>query len=362
MHFAETTRLTSLQGNCLGATFSPDGKRIAFSCVLNHRADIYLMDRDGTNLTRLTDSGEAQGNGSYYVQHFSPDGAHLVGVWVRTDASHKDYINVYLIDLQSGEGHLLTDTGNDSSPSFSPDGRHIVCVSGGQTVHVSARHNRQTKGAVPEIFRMTWDGQERTRLTHTESEPSGARATAPRNLHPCYSPDGSFIAFASSAYDASEEDHFEIYQMRPDGSEQTRLTFMQGSSSYPLWHPNSKQIAFTCWSTAADTRKNKADLYLVNADGSERRCLDESPTVNWLGDFSPDGRFLAFDSVRNGTSRDVPNNWDIFLLEPATGQIHQMTDNAVLDRKPKFSPDGTAILFESERDGSNELYYARIQR
>lgn len=184
---------------------------------------------------------------------------------------------------------------------------------------------------------------------------------APRNLHPCYSPDGSFIAYASSAYDAPEEDRFEIYRMRPDRSEQTRLTFTQGSSSYPLWHPDSKQIAFTCWTTVADTRKNKADIYLVNADDSGLRCLDESQTVNWLGAFSPDGRLLAFDSIRNGTSADVRNNWDIFLLEPATGQVHQMTENAVLDRKPKFSPDGTAILFQSERDGTNELYCAKIQ-
>ena len=353
MHFAETIRLTFLQGNCLGVTFSLDGTRIAFSCILDHRADIYLMDRNGANLTRLTDGGRGEGKGSYYARQFSPDGAYLVGTWERTDASHKDYVDVYLIDLQSGDGRLLTDTGNDNSPSFSPDGRHIV--------HVSALYNRQTEGTVPEIFRMTWDGQERTRLTHTESVSSGERVMAARNLHPCYSPDGSFVAFASSAYDASEKDCFEIYRLRPDGSEQKRLTFTQGSSSYPLWHPNSKQIAFTCWSAVADTRKYKADLYLVNADGSELRCLNESPTVNWLGAFSPNGRFLAFDSIRNGTSVDVQNNWDIFLLELATGQIHQMTDNAVLDRKPKFNPDGTTILFESARDGSKELYCATVQ-
>jgi Tol biopolymer transport system component len=351
MHFAKTTRLTSLQGKCLGATFSPDGERIAFSRELDGRSDIYLIHRDGSNLTRLTNGGRGQGEGAYFDPHFSPDGAHLV--CVRGDAFYEEYSDLYLIDLQSGEGRQLTDSKTDSSPSFSPDGQHIICVSERPTLR------EQSSGV--DIYRITIDGREQVRLTHTEFEKKRDMAWPPRNLHPCYSPDGNFIAFASSAHGPRGENRFEIYRMRPDGSESTRLTFTQGSSSYPLWHPDSRQIAFTSWSKAADPKKNKSDIYLVDADGSELRCLEESQTINWLGGFSPDGRFLAFDSNRSRAADNVQASWEICLMDLATGQVHQMTDNTVLDRNPIFSPDGTALLFNSERDGANELYCAKIQ-
>jgi Tol biopolymer transport system component len=208
---------------------------------------------------------------------------------------------------------------------------------------------------------MTWEGREQTRLTHTEFVQTGELAWPPRNLHPRYSPDGNFIAYASSVHGARGENRFEIYRMQSDGSEQTRLSHTQGSSSYPLWHPNSRQIAFTSWVTEAYTRKKSTPLYLIDVEGSEQRCLEESSSINWMHSFSPEGRFLAFDSTRHEASPKVPDNWDLFLLEMETGQVHTMTDNTVLDKKPIFSPDGKGILFESRRDGFDELYYATIQ-
>ena len=349
MQFAEITRLTSLQGNCLSAVFSPEGERIAFSCIVGGSLDIYLMDRDGAQLTRLTD-GE-RGKRSYFDPHFHPDGTHLVCVCA--EGVDEEDTNLYLIDLHTREGRPLTDTHSESSPTFSPDGQYIL--------YVSTRNTLQDRCTVPEIFQMTWEGREQTRLTHTEFEERGDLAWAPRNLHPRYSPNGSYIAFASSVHGARGENRFEIYRMRPDGSEQTRLSHTQGSSSYPLWHPASRQIAFTSWVTDMYTRKNSAALYLIDVEGSELRCLEESPSINWMHSFSPDGRLLAFDSSRNEATLKVPNNWDLFLLEMQTRQVHTMTDNAVLDKKPIFSPDGKGILFESRRDGADELYYATIQ-
>lgn len=208
---------------------------------------------------------------------------------------------------------------------------------------------------------MTWDGQDQTRLTYTEFEQTGDMAWEPRNLHPRYSPDGRYIAFASSVHGTRGENRFEIYRMQPDGSEQTRLTYTQGSASHPLWHPDSRHIAFTSWLTDSYTRKSRAHLYLINSEGSELRCLEESASINWMHSFSPDGRFLAFDSSRHKATPNVANHWDIFLLDTQTEQIHTMTDNAVLDRCPIFGPDGTGILFKSRRDGADELYYATLQ-
>jgi Tol biopolymer transport system component len=256
--------------------------------------------------------------------------------------------------LKFGEVTRLTSLhGNCLGAEFSPDGQHLLCT--------SQRNTSEEQCTVPEIFRMTWDGQEQTRLTYTEFEQTGEMAWEPRNLHPRYSPDGRYIAFASSVHGARGENRFEIYRMQPDGSEQTRLTYTQGSASYPLWHPDSKYIAFTCWLTDAYTRKNSVDIYLVDREGSELRRLEESSSINWLNSFSPDGRFLAFDSNRYAVTESISNNWEIFLRDMTTGEVHRMTDNAVSDREPLFSPDGTALLFQSQDEGKATLYYAEIQ-
>jgi Tol biopolymer transport system component len=349
MQFGEITRLTSLPGHCLGAAFSPDGQRIAFSCSIDHRSDIYLVDRDGANLTRITNAGRGEGESAYYDPHFSPDGAHIV--CGRADAYYEEINDLHLIDLQSGAGRPLTNTRCDFSHSFSPDGRHLLFL--------STRKTLEDRCTCLEIFRMTWDGQERTQLTHTEyARTEGTRP--PRNLHPRYSPDGDFIAFSSTAHDPRENRH-EIYRMWADGSERMRLTYTQGNNGPPLWFPDSKHIAFTSSAMRSDIRKQQDNLYVVDVNGLEQHCLEENPAINHMHSFRPDGRFLAFDSNRCEVTERIRDNWEIFLRDMTTGEVHRMTDNAVSDREPLFSPDGTAILFQSQYEGKATLYYAEIQ-
>jgi TolB protein len=82
--------------------------------------------------------------------------------------------------------------------------------------------------------------------------------------------------------------------------------------------------------------------------------------VSWLGNFSPDGRYLVFSSCRDGRSTDVRKNWDLFVTEVETGAVERLTDNEWLDMHPLFSPDGSSLLFESERDGFAEIYLAEV--
>lgn len=349
MQFAEITRLTSLPEHCLGAAFSPDGQRIAFSCSIDHRSDIYLVDRDGANLTRITSAGRGEGESAYYDPHFSPDGAYIV--CGRADAYYEEINDLQLIDLQSGAGRLLTNTGCDGSHSFSPDGRHLLFL--------STRKTLEDRCACLEIFRMTWDGQERTQLTHTEyARTEGTRP--PRNLHPRYSPDGDYIAFSSTAHDP-RENRPEIYRMRADGSEKMRLTYTPGAYNPPLWFPDSRHIAFTSSAMSADIRKQQDNICVADIYGLEPHCLEEKSAINRLHSFRSDGRFLAFYSNRYAVTESIKNNWEIFLRDMMTGEVHRMTDNAVSDREPLFSPDGTALLFQSLYEGKATLYYAEIQ-
>ena len=340
MNFGSPKRLTFLQGNCIGAVFSPDGSRIAFPCVVNRRSDIYVINVDGTGLNKLTQGGPAAGEGAYFAPRFSPDGKHLV--CTRVDAFYEEHSDIALLQADGSGAQELTQTRKDDSARFSPDGQHIFFV--------SARHGQS------EIFRMNAEGGEQTRLTYITEEPAHPQWWRPRNMHPVCSPDGAWIVFSSSMYGLPADNRFEIVRIRPDGSAQQRLTHTRGSSSYPLVSPDSKQVAFTSWETIGATRKGKSGLYLVNIDSSNFRCLEESQHINWLGSFSPNGRYLAFDSTRGGGAIDVTRNWDIYLRDLTNDALISVTNNEFLDRKPMFSPDGTQLLFQSDRDGAKELY------
>ena len=340
MNFGLPKRLTFLQGNCLGAVFSPDGSRVAFPCGVNRRSDIYVSNVDGTGLNKLTQGGTAAGEGAYCAPRFSPDGKYLV--CLRVDAFYEEHSDIVLMEADGSNQRQLTRTRKDHEASFSPDGQHIFFVSG--------------REGQSEIFRMNAEGGEQTRLTYSAREPVDPLWWRPRNMHPVCSSDGSWIIFASSVYGLPADNRFEVARMRPDGSDQQRLTYTQGNSSYPVVSPDGKQIAFTSWGHVGNTRKGKSDLYLVNMDGSQLQCLEESPHINWLGSFSPNGRYLAFYSTRDGEAKDVTRNWDIYLRDMTNGAILRVTDNNFLEGHPVFSPDGTCLLFQSDRDGAKEIY------
>jgi hypothetical protein len=65
--------------------------------------------------------------------------------------------------------------------------------------------------------------------------------------------------------------------------------------------------------------------------------------------FSPDGTKMVFISNRDG-------DWEIFMRDVASGTVTQLTSNAALDTGPAWSPDGAKLAFSSDRDGQEEIY------
>ena len=79
-------------------------------------------------------------------------------------------------------------------------------------------------------------------------------------------------------------------------------------------------------------------------------------TGNWQDvapALSPDGRQLAFASIRSG-------NWDLYLLNLASGEITRVTDSPECDSAPSFSPDGLWLAYESYIEDNLEIVIAPI--
>ena len=90
-----------------------------------------------------------------------------------------------------------------------------------------------------------------------------------------WSPDGTRIAFLSG-----RDGRYEIYLMKADGSEQTRLTSGPGNNISPCWSPDGQRIAFS------SDRDGHYEIFVIKADGSEQVQLTDAPGENtapaWL--------------------------------------------------------------------------------
>ncbi|MBW2700022.1 MAG: Tol-Pal system beta propeller repeat protein TolB [Deltaproteobacteria bacterium] len=153
------------------------------------------------------------------------------------------------------------------------------------------------------------------------------------------SPNGKYMAFTSS-----RDDNSEIYRIAPDGSGAIRLTRHWAIDSSPAWSPDSKRIAFV------SERSGNPQIYAMNADGSGVKRLTFQGNYNQTPDWSPSGEWILFNA------RDERLVYDIFKINPATGEIRRLTQDQGNNEHPSFSPDGNLVVFSSTRTGESKLY------
>ncbi|MDH4068948.1 MAG: S9 family peptidase [Ignavibacteria bacterium] len=111
--------------------------------------------------------------------------------------------------------------------------------------------------------------------------------------------------------------------------------------SQPSVSPDGSQIVYTVTIPSLGSNKNASDLWVISADGTNRRQLTTDPANDRNAAWSPDGRLLAFESTRTGISQ-------IWLIGPDGGEPIQLTSIATGASEPVWSPDGNSIAFVSE--------------
>jgi Tol biopolymer transport system component len=192
----EVQNLTNHPAEDFHPRWSPDGTRIAFASDRDGDFEIYTMNVDGTDLRRLTHNPASD----THPGSWSPDGQRIAFVSDR-DGNPE----IYVVNADgTGETRLTFDPATDSHPAFSADGTRIAFHSDRDGNH--------------EIYVMNADGSAPTRLTNRSAD----------DFDPNWSPDGQRIAFATNV-DAPPEDFpvgdfFDIHTIRPDGSDEIRVT------------------------------------------------------------------------------------------------------------------------------------------
>jgi len=131
-----------------------------------------------------------------------------------------------------------------------------------------------------------------------------------------------------------------LYVANADGSGERALLSSKNLDYDPAWSPDGKWIAFT------SERDGSADLYRVKVDGRGLERLTESPAYDDQAAWSPDSRGIVFVTTRAGGTADL------WILDVATHRAHALTSGAGGDFRPSWSPDGTWIAFSSDRTSS----------
>ncbi len=210
-----------------GTAENPDwgaNDRIVFSLD----GQLFTMGSDGSDVRPLSADGGAtavQGN----EPRWSPDAGQIVFAAPGQDGSR----DLFVINADGSDFRpIVTEPGDDVSPSWSPNG--------GQIAFATNRDGQY------EIYVVSADGTNPVRLTDNTVD----------DVAPSWSPDGTRIAYAADLPDTGDR---ELFIMGADGTNPAQLTFSPGVDTDPAWTPDSSRIVFTSAREAGDL-----EIYSVN--------------------------------------------------------------------------------------------------
>ncbi len=266
--------------------WSPDSQQIALlsspHLVTKAISSLSLLAIDGSNTQQLT-----EGHTEFRYPCWLPDNRHLSVTWYRDEGA-----GVYLIDTATWRLDLL---GQGAEPAWSPDRRYVAYIGDGKkgesAVYVVDIQSRESRcfpfEGRPYLSRLAWssDGQRLALAANRQLYVIDSHGSQPTSLAEMWwdtdfswSPNGREIAFISD-YDPDSGVALEVTDVE---SQQRRVlardvTFDEMVPDTPLWSPDGSQIAFTAF-----LDDGTQDVYAIDADGSNRRCLSNSTAEDFI--------------------------------------------------------------------------------
>jgi len=242
---------------------SPFGDVGALRITPFDRIAVYVSDLDGTNRKQVFE----QDGGGAFSPTWSPDGQWIVfGYGAIFNDREKKPSQLVMIRADGSEKRELTSGPlNSGFPSWSPDGKRIV-------------------------YRV-WTKEERSLQILNLDDGKSTKLTSGNDNFPVWSPLGDRIGFTR---DTGATNSYEIFTVRPDGTDLKQLTHAPGNDAHCAWSPDGKYIVFS--SSRFGFRDETplydgspqpyAELFVMNADGSNQRPITsdkwEEGTPAWV--------------------------------------------------------------------------------
>ena len=313
-------------------SWSPRADAVYFELTLTGTKNIWKLRVDpktleGTALERLT-TGQGPDAGPFV----SPNGEQMLF----TALSRK--VQAWVFPLDADRGRIIG--AGTPTISASMDGWHPSLTRDGSQLIVNAQ-----RGGEQQLWRKTLpDGAESPLMSD-----SFARS------FPQWSPDGRHLVYARHER-SSRENRFMEWAGR------LMVWSAEDGQETPLTDPDQAMMAATDWSADGQAilvwklndQTGRTEVWALpvsaapHAQSSARRLLSDPAYDIYQAHFSPDGKWIVFEAVKQHSNKDEST---IYVVHATGGTWTRITDGKQWDDKPRWSPNGKLVYFLSDRGG-----------
>lgn len=343
---------------CTECSFSPDGSRIAYRRGPN--GGLHLLDLATRESRPLTSTG--------FNPSWSPDSRSIVHAMRPSVGNGRgdETSEMWIVDVDTGASRPLTPM-KGAQPRWSPGGGRIafwnhtssgstlwtVSAAGGVPLAVTDGRYREWNpvwspdGAFLYFVsdRSGWSNIWRLPIDEGTGRPRGPPVPVTTDIscisyHPAFTADGARMLFARWTYNDA------VVAFRLDRRTDAMMEGpvapipFRGVHRHPSVSPDGRMLVFT-----RDDRHVNVVLYRIGSEDPPR-ALASAPSLDDLPRWSPDGRWIAFDSNRDGSRQ-------IWIVHADGTDLHRVTEvREPTAYGPFWAPDGRQLGFSVERSGT----------
>src|SRR5882672_2577510 len=244
--------------------------------------------------------------------------------------SNRNASNVWIVSTAGGEAMQVTQSGHDSSPVWSPDGKTLAFLS--------------SRDGNSQVYLLSMEGGEAKKLTTLSTSADLFQ----------WAPDGKSIGFTSEVYLDCKDDA--CNSKRDEEKDKSKVK----ARIYD-------HLLFRHWDHWNDGKRSHLFVMPVDGNASARDLTpaadydippDERGEVNDFA-FSPDGKEICYTAVPDKVEA-ISTNGELFVVPVAGGEPKKITTNPGFDGNPVYSPDGQYIAYHAQLTAGYEADRWRV--